>query len=67
MKTLANTLSQLDRRNFITRAAQTFLGVGAMPLIGRMANAKEATSAGAAKQVIYLYMGGGMSHWIPST
>ena len=63
MKTLANTLSQLDRRNFITRAAQTFLGVGAMPLIGRMANAREeASSAGTAKQVIYLYMGGGMSH-----
>lgn len=63
MKTLAKQLSQFDRRNFLSRAAQTFLGVGALPFVGQFATASEdSASGGTAKKVIYLYMGGGMSH-----
>ena len=59
------------RRSFITGAAKTMLGIGAMSMLSRLAAASESgtgsstTSApkgGKAKAVIYLYMGGGMSH-----
>ncbi len=67
MKQLAHSLCSLDRRNFISSAAKTFLGVGALPLVGQFASATESDGSksahhGSAKRVIYLYMGGGMSH-----
>ena len=60
------------RRSFIAGAAQTMLGIGTMPMLAQLAAASESGVAsptmpvskvgGKAKAVIYLYMGGGMSH-----
>ena len=57
------------RRQFITSAAKTMLGIGAMPLLTQLAAAAPRTAkpdnesgSGKAKSVIYLYMSGGMSH-----
>jgi len=55
------------RRTFVTGAAKTLLGVGAMPLLANMASTAVASGvpinkAAKAKSVIYLYMSGGMSH-----
>jgi len=61
-------LDRPTRRAFLSNAARTFLGVGTLPLIGGIANAQQAATeptplgGGSAKHVIYLYMGGGMSH-----
>ena len=62
----------LARRSFITGAAKTMLGIGAMPMLSQLAAASQAGPAtpadlatkkgGKAKAVIYLYMSGGMSH-----
>jgi Protein of unknown function (DUF1501) len=59
--------SDLSRRHFVTRAAQSFLGVSALaglPDLARAAGsgASVARQIATAKQVIYLYMNGGMSH-----
>ncbi len=59
--------SDLSRRHFVTRAAQSFLGVSALaglPSFARAAGAgaSNARQIATAKQVIYLYMNGGMSH-----
>ncbi|MEM8955276.1 MAG: DUF1501 domain-containing protein [Verrucomicrobiota bacterium] len=68
---LLNKFDELSRRRFISGAAKTFLGVGSLPLIDKLAgNATAAVSAGTnlplrpnpAQRVIYLYMGGGMTH-----
>jgi hypothetical protein len=57
------------RRKFITDAAKTMLGIGAMPMLSQLAAAAPVSKAadqsprrGKAKSVIYLYMSGGMSH-----
>lgn len=55
------------RRSFVTGAAKTLLGVGAMPLFSSMAQAAAVRGVAprpeaSAKAVIYLYMSGGMSH-----
>ena len=62
------------RRRFLAQAARTFLGVGLLPVTdGLFAPLAKAASVppvvaagpkrvGRAKSVIYLYMGGGMSH-----
>jgi hypothetical protein len=71
MKTLLNKSDELSRRRFMNRAASTFLGVGLMPaanelLSGRVygagANASKLKQVPTAKNVIYLYMSGGMTH-----
>jgi hypothetical protein len=62
---------ELSRRRFMSGAAKTFLGVGSLPLLNKLnGSAFGAVSAetnlplrpGAAQRVIYLYMGGGMTH-----
>jgi uncharacterized protein (DUF1501 family) len=52
------------RRSFISGAAKTMLGIGAMPMLSRLAAAAPAAEVKKtkAKAVIYLYMSGGMSH-----
>lgn len=51
------------RRHFIADAAKTMLGVGLLPnFLSRDALALDAAKSGRAKNVIYLYMDGGMSH-----
>ena len=57
----------VSRRSFVTGAAKTFLGIGAMPLLANLATAATQYGPGVnpnakAKSVIYLYMNGGMSH-----
>lgn len=59
-------LSDLSRRQFAARAASTALGVGLLPvdrLFAAGVGASKARNPNAkAKNVIYLYMSGGMSH-----
>lgn len=56
-----------DRREFVSGAAKTLLGIGSMPLLTNLASAATTLGPGInrkakAKSVIYLYMSGGMSH-----
>ena len=66
MNTLKNT-DEWSRRRFMEGTAKTFLGVGALGLTSR-SNAALGPNLGiepradAAKHIIYLYMGGGMTH-----
>lgn len=64
MSKKANTFSGIDRRDFIAFSAKAFLGVGLMPMAVRSTAfaGQESFSKGTAKNVIYLYMAGGMSH-----
>ena len=59
----------ITRRRFIARTASSLLGVGLLPdFLSRDALAADAAKGGTAKNVIYLYMDGGMSHvdtWDP--
>ena len=62
---------ELTRRRFIARTASSLLGVGLLPnFLSRDALAADAAKGGTAKNVIYLYMDGGMSHvdtWDPKS
>ena len=61
---------EFSRRRFMETTAKSFLGVGALGLASRPGAANAALGpnlglpprANAAKQVIYLYMSGGMTH-----
>ncbi|MBI1370344.1 MAG: DUF1501 domain-containing protein [Planctomycetes bacterium] len=53
-------MNEMSRRQFAARAAYTFLGVSMWPMLTPKSAAAAAT--GKAKNVIYLYMSGGMSH-----
>ncbi len=61
-------MQQLNRRDFISTAARTFLGVAALDNLGSKAfalageNTSPLKQVGTARNVIYLYMTGGMSH-----
>ncbi len=64
MKDIAHKLDELDRRNFLTGAAASTLGVTILP---GLAGAAESTvikpaAHATAKNVIFLYMAGGMTH-----
>ena len=75
MKTELNKLSQTSRRDFMMRTAQATLGVTVMPALNL--KAAEAVKSGPgtpgfgkAKNVIFLWMSGGMTHietWDPKT
>lgn len=76
MKTELNKLSLASRREFMMRAAQTTLGVTVMPALNLKAAEAASKSGpgtpgfGKAKNVIFLWMGGGMTHidtWDPKT
>jgi hypothetical protein len=55
--------SELNRRRFLCGTAQALLGVTAAPWAAPMLQAAEgAAGGGKAKNVIYLFMSGGMSH-----
>ena len=49
-------MNDLNRKEFVSVAAKTFLGVSAAPLLAK------AQKMPTAKNVIYLYMNGGMTH-----
>lgn len=66
-----NSLNELDRRHFMVGAAKTLLGVGLMPVTEHMFSGKAfavgegsatAKQVPTARNVIMLYMSGGMSH-----
>lgn len=69
MSTFIRRADDPTRRRFIARAASSLLGVGLLPdFLSRDALAADPARAGRAKNVIYLYMDGGMSHvdtWDP--
>jgi hypothetical protein len=68
MNTLLHKADELTRRDFVLSAAKTCLGVSAAPLLlgGRaqaaFENSSKARQVPTARNVIYLYMAGGMSH-----
>lgn len=66
MHTSAVPLEEPDRREFLAQAARTLLGVGTIPLLYQLTQGSTSLSSSAsghtAQSVIYLYMGGGMSH-----
>lgn len=61
-KSEANRLNELDRRKFMSYAAKSYLGVNLFPMLGSGVGSAAEISGAKAKRVIYLYMGGGMSH-----
>lgn len=69
MKELLNNADEFNRRRFLSNAAMSFLGVGVMPaVVGGRAQAALGPDLGLpnkvapAKNCIYLYMNGGMTH-----
>ena len=67
MKDILHRSDELTRRAFMTKTASTFLGVGLMPgIVGGNAFAQAAATAAksrpSARNVIYLFMSGGMTH-----
>src|SRR5690606_24790583 len=57
--------ARLHRRSFMERVAETFLGVSVVPVLGSVARAADedaAATGGKARQVIYLFLKGGLSH-----
>jgi len=63
MKVLFTSLHGVDRRRFLAYAAKAALGVSFLPRLERAIAAAEPSAAGVkAKRLIYLFMGGGMSH-----
>jgi uncharacterized protein (DUF1501 family) len=64
MKELLHKMDEMSRRNFVSYAASTFLGVTAAPYLASSALAAPASSGSSGKQlnVIYLFMDGGMTH-----
>ena len=58
--------SDPDRRAFLSNTAKALLGVGMVPLVDKAIGQSEAQAASGrpatARNVIYLYMSGGMSH-----
>ena len=57
----ANNIDSMTRREFVAGAAKGFLGVTAMPWLA-YAGEGVALNPATARNVIYLYMAGGMSH-----
>ena len=54
---------ELSRREFVSNAARLCLGVHLLPMLGSsIASGAPAASGAKAKNVIYLFMSGGMSH-----
>ena len=64
MKDFLRKLPDGDRRDFLAYSAKAFLGVGLMPAAIRSSAFAESPTmvTPSAKNVIYLYMAGGMSH-----
>ncbi len=63
MNTLVNKANDLNRRHFLSHTAKSFLGVSLLPTLAPSSLfAQQASGAGKASKVIYLYMSGGMTH-----
>lgn len=62
MKTELNQFDSVSRRVFAERTAAAALGLSLMPTVDEAIAAAANNTAGKAKHVIYIYMGGGMTH-----
>lgn len=67
MKDIAKSLDDVSRRGFLSQTAATLLGVGALPMMDGLLSAQDTGTiplrpGAKAKNVIYLYMSGGMTH-----
>jgi hypothetical protein len=66
LKRFLDSFDEVTRRDFVASAAKGLLGLGAMPFLTRMAAAQDGGAIplgpATARNVIYLYMAGGMSH-----
>ena len=67
MKNIARDLDDVSRRQFVSGAAMSLLGVSAMPMLGNLASAQDGAAGiplrpATARNVIYLYLSGGMTH-----
>ena len=67
LKDLAGGLDDVSRRGFLSTTALSLLGVGAMPMLDGLLGAQDAGTVplrpdAKAKNIIYLYMSGGMTH-----
>ncbi|MDE0596699.1 MAG: DUF1501 domain-containing protein [Akkermansiaceae bacterium] len=62
MKDTVRNLTELDRREFLSRTAAASLGVTILPHLASGAEALKPSSTATAKNVIFLYMAGGMPH-----
>ena len=69
MKELLLKSDGFSRRQFVNQAAKTFLGVSTLPLVAGQANAAGRLGSDSvpinrplARNIIYLYMSGGMTH-----
>ena len=60
MREVVSELDGLGRRRFMECVAKSALGVSVLPALGRAVEA--APTGGTAKRLMYLYMGGGMTH-----
>ena len=57
-----NLTNDFNRRRFVQLAASSFLGVSASNLFAETSDTAPAPRSKPAKQLIYLFMAGGMSH-----
>ncbi len=62
MKNTVRKLNELERRDFLTRTAAAALGVTILPHPARGAETVKPGANATAKNVIFLYMAGGMPH-----
>ncbi len=62
MKQFLKQLDGIDRRQFVTLAAKTALGVSVLPSMDQAVEAAQSKGGGKAKRLIYLFMTGGMTH-----
>lgn len=64
LREIFHDADDVSRRGFLSGAASTMLGLGAMPLLSQAAVASPAAllRKSPAKNVIYLFMSGGMTH-----
>lgn len=62
MQEIIRQMDEVSRRRFVAGAAQLFLGVTALPSLGASAGGGAGGVNKPAKNVIYLFMNGGMSH-----
>ncbi len=62
MKEWLSKVNEIDRRHFVSRAAQVALGVSIFPTLDRAVKAAEAANQTKAKRLVYLFMSGGMTH-----
>lgn len=59
---MLSRLTDIDRRRFVQLAASNFLGVSASGQVAQSGHSTISPRANPAKQLIYLFMAGGMSH-----